>query len=491
MRIILAGIETEYGLAIEGRGASDQLDDAATLVRGYPGECLPIWDYRNESPRADLRGFKLEKLLTDPEDEKFDIGRLRRRESDIRSDRILPNGARFYNDHGHPEYSTPECLGLRDLASHDLAGELVVLSAAKAYSLKSGLKVRIFKNNTDFHGASYGTHENYLVPRALAFDNLFAAVMPMLVARQVLCGAGKVGSESGPWCDFQISQRADFFAEVVNAETLYRRPIFNTRDEPHADPSRFIRLHVISGDANRIPACIMRKVGLVKLAIALAEIGEAPRWRIQDPVRAFQTLSRDASLDFCIELEGRSWTTAFEVLESYFAASETRLRLDDELAAMIGECRVLMEAIHTDPTTFRRSVDWAVKRSMLQQFIDSEGCSWKDPTLQALDLEYHHVDPETSLYNALLDMGEVADHIQREDIVRRIDCAGNGTRADARGFAVRRFPNAVVGASWASLTLIDGTETREIYLDPERIYGPELEEVASVGQFIECIGAKQ
>src|SRR5579885_1826840 len=128
---ILAGIETEYGLLVEGRGAEDQVDDSQSLVQSYPGKCFVGWDYRFESPRADLRGFTQKSLQFDPEDAKFDFGRTRGGDMEVRADRILPNGARFYNDHGHPEYSTPECHSLRELALHDMAGEIVVLRAAR------------------------------------------------------------------------------------------------------------------------------------------------------------------------------------------------------------------------------------------------------------------------------------------------------------------------------------------------------------------------
>src|SRR5205085_2771443 len=162
------------------------VDDSMALVRGYPGECFVGWDYRYESPRADLRGFKLERLAYDPEDAKFDRGRTYGKDQEVRADRILPNGARFYNDHGHPEYSTPECLSLNELALHDCAGQTVVLRAAQAMADETGHHVRVYKNNTDFHGASYGTHENYLVPRALGYERIYKALLPMLIVRQVL-----------------------------------------------------------------------------------------------------------------------------------------------------------------------------------------------------------------------------------------------------------------------------------------------------------------
>jgi proteasome accessory factor A len=492
---ILAGTETEYGLLIEGRGAEDQVDDAAAFVRAYPDKHYAGWDYRFESPRTDLRGFSVSRLATDPVDAKFDRGTRRTSDQDMRSDRILPNGARFYNDHGHPEYSTPECWGLSELALQDSAGELVLLDTAAAFYEKSGLKATLYKNNTDFHGASYGSHESYLVPRHMGFESLYRAVLPMLIARQVLCGAGKVGAESGRKCAYQISQRADFFVEPYNTETLFRRPIFNTRDEPHADRAEWIRLHVISGDANMIPSCTSRKVGLVKLAIALGVAGEAPVWRFRRPVEAFQNISRDESYRFEVELEGGSWTTAYEILESYFAAAEIvfglRTSEDDtpvgESSRLIEECRGLLVDLTECPQRFASKVDWAAKRDMIQNFLEEEGGDWNDARIRSFDLEYHNIDPAEGLYFALAEMGQVEPPPSLD--VRRSRLARNfeGTRARARGAAVGRFGDAVVSGCWRSLVLRNEGHDEEIHLDPTLIYPAQLEDAESVGTFIQCI----
>jgi proteasome accessory factor A len=484
---ILAGTETEYGLLIEGRGAEDQVEDSAELVRGYPGPCFVGWDYRYESPRADLRGFRIEHLAVDPEDARYDRGRHYGSAAEIRADRILPNGARLYNDHGHPEYSTPECLSIFELSLHDCSGQRAVLSAAKHLESRLGREVRVFKNNTDFHGASYGTHENYLVPRSVPFDDLYAAVLPMLIARQVLTGAGKVGSESGRPVAFQLSQRADFFAEPVNTETLFRRPIFNTRDEPHADPRKWVRLHVISGDANMIPACTARKIGLVKLALALAREGAAPLWRIKEPVQAFQNISRDEKLEFRIDLAGGSWTTAGQVLESYFAAAEQTLNPDSEANWVIQTSRQLLEDLHCAPASFRREVDWAAKKFVLEQYIEEEGTDWRDPSLRAFDLEYHNPDPETGLHSALVEMGTVEPDPTDAEIQHRLQTVVEPTRAFARSVAVTRFQSNLETLSWGSMVFRTGEELVEVELPPEAIYPAHLGECSDVGSFIQAL----
>jgi len=484
VRRILAGVETEYGLYVEGHGAEEQIEDARALVRSYPGGGFIGWKDRHEAPRPDLRGFRLDRLAVDPEDLKFDVSRPARADDDVRSDRVLPNGARFYNDHGHPEYATPECWSLSELARHDTAGEGVVLAAAKAFAASEGLDVKVYKNNTDFHGASYGTHESYCVPRALGYERLFKAVTPMLVARQILTGAGKVGSESGRDCPYQISQRADFFAEPANAETLYRRPVFNTRDEPHARPEEWIRLHVISCDANMISSSTARRVGLVKLAIALEEIGQAPTWTLKDPVESFKSISRDDRFAFEVPLAKASWTNAYEILESYFAAAERFLDLDAEFTELIKECRTLSEALRSNDPIFKRSVDWAAKRAILESFMAEEGLDWRDGSLRAYDLEYHNVDPEEGLHAALEQMEEVVPNPASD--LRN----GEPTRALARGIAVNRFRNEIETICWRSIVFRTASGPEEVELFPDREYGPELAQADSVGSFITMLRGK-
>ncbi len=486
---ILAGIETEYGLLVEGRGAEDQIDDAQAVVRAYPGVCFAGWDYRFENPRADLRGFTQKSLSFDPEDAKFDVGRVRASDQEIRSDRVLPNGARLYNDHGHPEYATPECLSLRELALHDAAGEIAVLRAARAFSEQTGRRAWIYKNNTDFHGASYGTHESYLVPRRLGFEKLFRAVTPMLIARQILCGAGKVGSESGGACRYQLSQRADFFTEPASVDTLYRRPVFNTRDEPHANPNDWIRLHVIAGDANMMPACTARKVGLLKIALSLAMIDEAPDWDIADPMRAFRDVSRDDKREYRIELRGRNWTTAYDILDSYLCAYDSVIgenEGDADLKQLVHRSNELLSGLRSG-ADMRAHIDWAAKEYLLSQYVESEGVSWDDPALKSFDLEYSNVDPDEGLFWALAQSGEVAETISETDVLERLTGVFEPTRAFARGLAVSKFKDRMIGASWASVSFRGGTEPIETYLPPDKEYSQELQAANNVEDFIEIL----
>ncbi len=478
MRPILAGIETEYGLAVEGGGAEDQLEEARTFVRCYEGVAFAGWDTRKETPRNDLRGFRADRLAVDPEDRQFDRPGPARETEDLRSDRVLSNGARFYNDHGHPEYATPECATLDEIAEFDKFGESILYQTACNYTTRTGRTARIYKNNTDFQGASYGTHENYLIPRNLNLQTYQDAVIPVLIARTALCGAGKVGSESGTSCAYQLSQRADFLTELASVDTLYRRPIFNTRDEPHTDPRLWRRLHVIAGDANRIPAATARKIGLIKLALHLAEADAAPRWEFEDPVRAFHTLSRNSEGGFELRLQGGHTTTALEVLESYYAAAEARLDLTEELCALIAECRTLGNVLSTHAPG-PLPIDWVAKKRLLEMALEERGTDWDDPALASYDLEYHRVDPAESLYDALIEIGEIPKE--------NLSVSKERTRAFARGLAIQKFSDALATLSWGSLVFKTERGHEEVPLPPDLEYPMELEHAPDVETFIRIL----
>ena len=490
MRPILAGLDTEYGFSVEGRGAEDQIDDAEALIRSYPDERFLGWDYRFESPRRDLRGFDLERLSVDPVDAAFDRGRAPT--GDQRADLVLVNGARLYNDHGHPEYATPECWSLRELVLHDFAGDRTMLLAARAFEVQTGRSARLFKNNTDFHGASYGTHESYLVPRSVPVEKLIRGLLPLFVARQVLCGAGKVGSESGSPCRYQMSQRADFFVESVSAETLYGRPIFNTRDEPHADHRQWIRLHVICGESNRIPSAVVRKVGLVKLALALIAEGIAPEWDLSSPVESVQAVSRSCGEEGRIELAS-SWTTPREIIESYFAAAEPHIDswfsadIASELAQVVSEGRTLLADRFERPDEFARKVDWAAKLQQLRSFADAEGTGWDEPVMQSIDLAYHELGGQDGLFPALVEANVVESMPDEGEVEVRMRETFEHNRAFARGVAVRNYRDELTGVSWGNLRFQLADGTKDVPLDPSKKYPDELQRCKSVEEFISLL----
>ena len=270
----LFGIETEFGITREDIDGMDPVVESMELVRAHlDGEFEQHWDYGGEDPHEDQRGFRVAGLQQDKEEEQFIQQDAHRPFSfyQMKSDLVLPNGARFYNDHTHPEYSTPECRTLRDVVAHDRAGERIVQRAADRRNQVLGTSgVQLYKNNTDFHGHSYGCHDNYLVSRSIDFSELHKGLLPFLVSRQLVAGAGKMGTEAQEQgCAsgrFQLSQRADFMETELGVDTMHNRPILNTRDEPHADPQKYRRLHLIVGDANMCEYATALKVGTTQLS---------------------------------------------------------------------------------------------------------------------------------------------------------------------------------------------------------------------------------
>ena len=275
-QIPLLGMETEYGIIREDLEDSDPVEESMKLLKSCPQKSvLGKWAYAQENSHQDMRGFEVQSLAQDEEEDAFCAEDRKRPYSylEMKCDRVLVNGSRFYNDHTHPEYTTPECNSLFSLVAHDVAGERIVAESTRIRNQELGKKaVQVFKNNTDYSGHSYGTHDNYLVPRDIPFDILVKGLVPFMVTRQLFAGAGKVGSENPKTNQFkglQLAQRSDFIENILSIETMTKRPIINTRDEPHAKRSQYRRLHLIMGDANMSAYATALKVGTTKLVLNL------------------------------------------------------------------------------------------------------------------------------------------------------------------------------------------------------------------------------
>ena len=238
---------------------------------------------------------------------------------------VLTNGARYYVDHAHPEYSTPECADALELVRFDKAGERILARSIEAAAdvLPPGQEIVVYKNNSDRKGNSYGCHENYLMDRAVPFARVVHHVMPHFVSRQIYTGAGKVGSEapgiSSTEVPFQLTQRADFFEEEVGLETTLKRPLVNTRDEPHSDSQKYRRLHVIVGDANLAEVSTFLKVGITAIVLAMIEDDELHGLDLSlaHPVPAHRQVSYDLSLARPLELADGRRMTALEMQWEY------------------------------------------------------------------------------------------------------------------------------------------------------------------------------
>jgi Pup amidohydrolase len=455
----LFGIETEYGILVEGRDAGDLVEESRQLVRAYAGASAGPWDYQLEDPRRDMRGYRVDHLTQNPADARYDRpGSPRLSNEEERSDRILANGARLYNDHGHPEYATPECRTLWDLVAHDRAGERIVLECARRRSEATGREVSIFKNNTDFHGMSYGCHEGYLIPRAVPFEQLQQGLMPFFVTRQIFAGAGKTGAEQGgPFekeCAFQLSQRADFFTEEASVDTLHRRPIINTRDEPHADPRQYRRFHVIVGDANMSEFATALKVGTTSLVLELIASGWEPLFRVQRPVDAIRTVSRDPTLRWLVELEDGRRMPAVDLQRIYLSDCRRLFGgADPDADWTLRAWEETLDQLERDPFALEGRLDWVAKRRLLETYIEAENVWWEDEAIRSLDLEYHNVDPELGLYQGLEQGGQMERLTTEEAIERAMREAPGDTRAWVRGEAVRRFGDQIRRIGWGRIGL--------------------------------------
>ena len=454
----VCGIETEYGIIAVG-GDGNPIAASSVLVNAYAAqvERRTGWDFEDETPGNDARGFAREGS-TPPMVETH------------LANTVLTNGARFYVDHAHPEYSTPECLDPLECLVHDKAGEEVLRRSmlAAAAMMPDAPRVVVYKNNSDGKGNSYGCHENYLMDRNVPFAKVVAGIVPHFVTRQLYAGAGKVGVET-PAMDketvhFQISQRAEFFEEIAGLETTLKRPIVNTRDEPHADPKRFRRLHVIVGDANLSEVATLLKVGTTAIVLAMVEDDAGPTrdLALADPVRAMHHVSTDLGLRRPLALADGSTATALEIQWEIFSAARRYAKehgLDmlgnDAVAAQVMDrWESVLAALESEPESLAHQLDWVAKRQLIEAYRDRHGCAWGDGRLAALDLQYHDLRPERSLY-ARMGMERLVDDAA---VAAAVTDPPTRTRAWFRGTCLARWPEAVVTANWDSLVFDLGAD---------------------------------
>ena len=504
------GIETEYGIVQPGRPQANPMLLSSHVVAAYavltardaPGH-RARWDYADEDPLADARGFRLNRASAHPSLLTDDPGRaapsgpvppgtgapapgaarppaletaLMERPTVEEYDdpgaatTILTNGARLYVDHAHPEYSSPEVTNPRDAVVWDKAGELVMLRAVRALIANPAMPdVVVYKNNVDGKGASYGTHENYLVTRDVPFGDLVAALTPFLVTRQVFTGAGRVGlGQTGQGAGFQLSQRADYIEAEVGLETTLRRPIVNTRDEPHADRTRWRRLHLIIGDATLLEVATYLRLGTTSLVLWLIEAGltrpavleEVARLRLADPVTAVRQVSRDVTLTARLELADGRRLTALEIQQAYLRAVRDALATggdgaapDPATAEVLDRWASVLERLAVDPASCAREVEWVAKLRLLEAMRSRDRLAWDHPRLAAMDIQWSDVRPERGLYHRLVAADAVERLVTDDAIERAVGEPPTDTRAFFRGTVVRRFPAEVRAASWDSVVL--------------------------------------
>jgi proteasome accessory factor PafA2 len=513
------GIETEYGIVQPGRPQANPMLLSSHVVAAYAalaastsvGSTLRArWDYSDEDPLADARGFRLERgsahpsLLTDDPEHPAPAGPTGPTPDDAAGraapswgaatdghtdldastvDRpmvedyddpgaattILTNGARLYVDHAHPEYSSPEVTNPRDAVLWDKAGEQVMLAAVRSLGANPAMPdVVLYKNNVDGKGASYGTHENYLVDRSVPFADLVTFLTPFLVTRQVFTGAGRVGlGQAGQRTGFQLSQRADYIEAEVGLETTLRRPIVNTRDEPHADRARWRRLHLIIGDATLLEVATYLRLGTTSLVLWLIETGATrpevleplAALRLADPVEAVHAVSRDLSLAAPLTMADGSTMTALEIQRVYLDAVRAALpdagtgSGDEDTGDVVGRWASVLGRLGTDPMSCAREVEWVAKLRVLDGMRTRDHLQWDSPRLAAMDIQWSDVRPERGLYHRLAAAGAVELLVDPEDVDRAMHRPPHDTRAYFRGTVVRQFPGEVRAASWDSVVL--------------------------------------
>jgi proteasome accessory factor A len=391
---------------------------------------------------------------------------------------FLRNGARLYLDVGsHPEYATPECDSVTDLVAHDRAGErilegLLVDAEKRLHDEGIAGEIYLFKNNTDSAGNSYGCHENYLVSRHGEFGRLADVLIPFLVTRQLICGAGKV-LQTPRGAVFCLSQRAEHIWEGVSSATTRSRPIINTRDEPHADAERYRRLHVIVGDSNMNEVTTLLKVGSADLVLRDLSL--------ENPIRAIREVSHDTTGRRKIRLANNKEVSALEIQQEYLAkATEfVERRGGDPVAKRVVELwgRVLnaVESENLDPIA--REIDWVSKLKLIDRYSAKHEMPMSNPRIAQLDLAYHDVRRGRGLY-ALMEKRNQVDRISNNlEIFEAKETPPQTTRARLRGEFIRHAQEKRrdFTVDWVHLKLNDQAQRTVLCKDPFRAYDERVE----------------
>lgn len=392
---------------------------------------------------------------------------------------FLTNGSRLYLDVGsHPEYATAECDDLAQLIAHDRAGELILedlVEEAEERLKAEGFNgsVYLFKNNTDSAGNSYGSHENYLIPRRLEFSRLADILIPFLVTRQLLVGAGKVlRTQSGAL--FAFSQRADHIWEGVSSATTRSRPIINTRDEPHADAEHYRRLHVIAGDSNMSETTSMLKVGSVDLMLRMIEAGVIMRdLRLENPIRSIREISHDLTGSAPLKLANGSTMTALELQHIYLERAQEFVNTNGahnrHVPRVLDLWQRTLEAVESGDTSgIDTEIDWAIKKKLVDRYAERAGLDMASPRLAQIDLTYHDISRRRGLFYLLQSRGETARVVDDREVKEAVDVPPQSTRAKLRGDFVRRAKaaNRDFTVDWVHLKLNDRAQQTVLCKDP-------------------------
>ena len=406
------GIESEFGISNPRDSSANPMLLSSQVVNAYGNEVMPNrirrmrWDYDVESPLRDARGFDMSRADADPSqltDDDYGLANL-----------VLPNGARYYVDHAHPEYASPEVTNPYDAALWDSAGDRIIERSARLASSLTGDLITVYKNNTDGKGVSYGTHENY--------------------------------------------QRADFFEAEVGLETTLRRPIINTRDEPHADPDMFRRLHVIIGDANMSHRINYLKLGTTAIVLSMIEAGFLTiDFELYDAVTSMHLVSHDYKFETKQRLRDGSEISALEIQKQYQQSAVRFLSEIGETDPMahdvVEHWGRILDALEHNPMSLVNEVDWITKLSVLNGYRNRDHLLWNDSRLAAIDIQFADLRPDKGLARVLQQKGKMDVMFSEDQIAQAVASPPADTRAYFRGTCVSKFIDQVAAASWDSVIL--------------------------------------
>lgn len=495
------GTETEYAVSVRGAGRYNPVQLSFDVVNGAANSHSKNirWDYRQEDPVNDARGTRLERAAARP-DMLTDAPQLNI------TNVIAPNGGRVYVDHAHPEYSAPETTDPFEAVLYDHAGDLIMQAATERARSQTGVPIELHRNNVDGKGSCWGTHENYMMARAVPFEQVTRLMTLHFVTRQIYAGSGRVGiGEQSETPGYQLSQRADYIHAKVGLQTTFERPIINTRDESHAT-DEYRRLHVIVGDANRMDVPQVLKLGTTSMLLWLLEHAGAADFdlnalldelELADPVEAMHTVSHDLTLNAALPLANGSETTAWliqlKLRQAVYQVAALVNGTDTagepawpdksttSIMAMWGQALADCAAIrHADDnqrltmTSEASRVEWLLKWQLLEKLRrkivgsadNTVASGWNDPRLKVIDLKWAALDPKDSVFAKLEPRTERVNI--SEDVRRASAEPPEDTRAWLRAKLVERFGDEVAAVSWSRLTArdpetADAGESTEFY----------------------------
>ncbi|WEV66757.1 depupylase/deamidase Dop [Bifidobacterium sp. ESL0769] len=491
----MMGTETEYAVSDMGANHYNPVQLSFDVVSGAANpETQHIrWDYRQEDPLNDARGTRLPRaaarpdMLTDePQRQIVNV--------------IAPNGGRVYVDHAHPEYSAPETMDPFEAVCYDHAGDRIMFDASQKVNARNHSHIVLHRNNVDGKGASWGTHENYMMLRSVPFDKVAALMTLHFVSRQIYTGSGRVGiGEKSEEAGYQLSQRADYVHSIVGLQTTFDRPIVNARDESHVTGD-YRRLHVIVGDANRMDVPQALKLGTTSMLLWLLEHADADDsacdldglladLQLVDPVEAMHIVSHDLNLAAQLPLEQGGFTTAWQIQVRLFSAVSTQgaatygsdsrgepLWPDEptkRIMTMWQQALMDVAAVRhaSDDKRLKMAdegsrLEWLLKWQLLERLRRKTNTTWSDPKLAALDLSWAALDPSHSVFSRLQSQTERVPLSSNEsqgqagiEVQRAASKPPEDTRAWLRAEIINRFPNDVVAVSWSHITVSQGDKT--------------------------------